>query len=132
MTLVVPSGWSAPSTTGSAAGFTTASTGTVAVSAQTITVSGVTVSAGNIHHRLRQHGQLRTGRHRSLDLGAQTWQAQEKSTSGGTLTNLASSPSSRSRLPTAGNPRRRRPRLWSVLDRQYDHLHLHRGHWWDE
>src|SRR6185295_8598820 len=43
VTIAVPSGWSAPSTTGSAAGFTTASTGTVSVAAQTITVSSVTL-----------------------------------------------------------------------------------------
>ncbi|MHB1243941.1 MAG: hypothetical protein ACYC1P_11185, partial [Gaiellaceae bacterium] len=46
VTLVVPTGWSAPSTTGTAAGFTTSSTGTVGVVGQTITVSGVTRIAG--------------------------------------------------------------------------------------
>ena len=95
VTLVVPSGWSAPSTTGSAAGFTTASTGTVAVSSQTITVSGVTVSAGNtftiVYGSTASSGPGATA---TSTLGAQTWQAQEKSTSGGTLTNLASSPPS--------------------------------------
>src|SRR2546430_9609724 len=44
VTLVVPSGWSAPSTTGSNAGYATASSGTVSVSAQTITVSSLTRS----------------------------------------------------------------------------------------
>src|SRR5207237_10890052 len=46
VTLVVPSGWSAPSTTGSAAGYTTASAGTVSVSGSTITVSSLTLAAG--------------------------------------------------------------------------------------
>src|SRR5207302_11181975 len=45
VTLVVPSGWSAPSTTGSSAGDTTASTGTVSVAIQTITVSTLTLEA---------------------------------------------------------------------------------------
>ena len=94
VTLVVPSGWSAPSTTGSAAGFTTASTGTLTVSGQTITVSGVTLSAGNtftiVYGSTAGAGPGATA---ASTLGAQTWQAQEKSTSGGTLTNLASSPS---------------------------------------
>src|SRR5207248_3000867 len=46
VTVVVPSGWSAPSLTGTNAGSTTASTGTVGVAGQTITVSGVTLAAG--------------------------------------------------------------------------------------
>src|SRR5439155_8768233 len=47
VTLVVPSGWSAPSTTGSNAGYTTASSGTVSVSSQTITVSSLTIAGGS-------------------------------------------------------------------------------------
>src|SRR5207302_2317541 len=47
VTLTVPSGWSAPSTTGSAAGYTTASSGTVSVSGQTITVSSLTIAGGS-------------------------------------------------------------------------------------
>src|SRR5205807_3802608 len=43
VTLAVPSGWSAPSTTGSNAGYTTASSGTVTVSGQTITISSLTI-----------------------------------------------------------------------------------------
>src|SRR5207244_9663832 len=46
LTLVVPAGWSAPSTTAANAGYTTASTGTVSVSSQTITVSSVTLAGG--------------------------------------------------------------------------------------
>ncbi len=94
VTVDVPAGWSAPSTTGSANGFTTASTGTVGVSGQTITVSGVTLSGGStftIVYGSKASGG--SGATAAATTGAQTWQAQEKSTSGGTLTNLASSPS---------------------------------------
>src|SRR5262249_41585876 len=42
--VVVPSGWSAPSTGATAAGYTTASSGTVVVSGQTIKVTGVTLA----------------------------------------------------------------------------------------
>ncbi|HUH14586.1 MAG TPA: hypothetical protein VML35_01735, partial [Gaiellaceae bacterium] len=42
--VTIPTGWSAPSLTGTAAGFTTASTGTVGVSGQEITVTGVTLA----------------------------------------------------------------------------------------
>src|SRR2546423_1566375 len=48
VTLVVPSGWTAPSTTSNNAGYTTASAGTLTVSSQTITVSSLTLAAGNI------------------------------------------------------------------------------------
>ncbi|HUP31987.1 MAG TPA: hypothetical protein VM184_03065, partial [Gaiellaceae bacterium] len=44
--VTVPAGWSAPSLTGTDAGFTTASTGTVGVAAQVITVTGVTLAGG--------------------------------------------------------------------------------------
>src|SRR5207244_903069 len=43
VTLVVPAGWTAPSTTGANAGYTTASSGTVHVSRQPITVSRLTL-----------------------------------------------------------------------------------------
>jgi fibronectin-binding autotransporter adhesin len=42
----VGAGWSAPSTTGTSAGFSTASTGTLSTSGQTIVVTGVTLSGG--------------------------------------------------------------------------------------
>ena len=57
VTLVVPTGWSAPSTTGTAAGYTTASTGTVGVAGQTITVSGA-----DAHRRLHLHRHVRRRR----------------------------------------------------------------------
>ena len=44
VTLAVPAGWSAPSTTGANAGYTTASKGTVSVSGQTITVGSLTLA----------------------------------------------------------------------------------------
>ncbi len=94
VTLVVPAGWSVPSTTGTAAGFTTASGGTVSVSGQTITVSGL--SRGTTQPITITYGARGSGgpgaTTPSTAVGNQTWQAKEKSTSGGTLTNLASSP----------------------------------------
>ena len=95
VTLVVPAGWSAPSTTGANAGYTTASSGTVAV-------------AEPDDHRLLAHPRRRRAPSRSPTAtraaagpappqlrrtGAQTWQAQEKSTSAGSLANLGASPS---------------------------------------
>src|SRR5207248_11399316 len=94
VTLVVPSGWNAPSTTGSNAGYTTASTGTVSVSSQTITVSSVTLGGGST--MTITYGSTASGgpgATATSSAGAQTWQAQQKSTSGGSLTNLGSSPS---------------------------------------
>ena len=45
--VVVPTGWSTPSTTSSAAGYTTSSTGTLAVSSSTIQVTALTLSSGD-------------------------------------------------------------------------------------
>src|SRR5205814_1255852 len=47
VTVAVPAGWSAPSTTGANAGYSTASSGTLTVSGQTITVSSLTLAAGS-------------------------------------------------------------------------------------
>jgi hypothetical protein len=47
VTLVVPAGWSAPSTTGANAGYTNSSAGSLNVSGQTITVSSLTLSAAS-------------------------------------------------------------------------------------
>src|SRR5205807_8872721 len=94
VTLVVPSGWSAPSTTGSAAGYTTASSGTLSVAGSTITVSSLTLAAGNtltITYGATAGGG--PGATATSSTGAQTWQVQEKSTSAGSLANIASSPS---------------------------------------
>src|SRR5204863_421642 len=93
VTLVVPAGWSAPSTTGANAGYTTASSGTVSVSSQTITISSLTLAGGStmtITYGSTAGGG--PGATAPVTAAAQVWQAQEKSSSGGTLTNLASSP----------------------------------------
>lgn len=89
--LTVPSGWSAPSTTGSANGYTTASGGggTVSASSQTVTISGVTLSSGStmtITYGSKASGG--SGASGPSTGGAQSWQGQERSTIGGTLTNL--------------------------------------------
>src|SRR5207247_8443213 len=87
-------GWSAPSLTGSNAGYTTASKGTVSVAGQTITVSSLTLAGGatmTVTYGATSGGG--PGATASATTGAQTWQAQQKSRSTGTLTNLGSSPS---------------------------------------
>src|SRR5439155_778158 len=98
VTVAVPTGWTAPSTTGANAGFTTASggtgTNTVSVAAQTITVSGVSLAAGaTLTITYGSKASAGPGATANSTLGAQSWQAQERSTSGGTLTNLGASPS---------------------------------------
>jgi subtilisin family serine protease len=95
VTLAVPAGWSAPSTAGAAAGYTAASTGTVSVSGQTITVSGVTRTGGA--SLTITYGSKALGGPGATPpataVGAQTWQAKQRSSSTGVLTNLAASPS---------------------------------------
>ena len=62
ITLAAPSGWSAPSTTGSAAGYTTSSPGTISTAGQTITVSGITLGSGaTLTIVLRVQDIVRTG-----------------------------------------------------------------------
>jgi hypothetical protein len=91
--LTVPSGWSAPSTTGTSAGYTTASTGTVSVDGQTIIVLGVSLAAGaTLTINYGAKGAKGPGATATTGVGAATWTATEKSTSGGTETNLAKSP----------------------------------------
>src|SRR5439155_1610594 len=86
-------GWSAPSTTGSNAGFTTASTGSVAVAGQTITVSNVTLAGGaSMTITYGSTGSGGPGATATATTGAQAWQAAQKSHSGTPLTNLGSSP----------------------------------------
>lgn len=91
--VTVPSGWSPPSTTGIAAGYATASTGTLTVDGQTIVVLGVTLASGatlTINYGARSA--KGPGAVATQSVGPQTWAATEKSTSGGTETNLAKSP----------------------------------------
>ena len=94
ITLVVPAGWSAPSISAVAAGYTTSTAGTVAVAAQTITVSALTLAGGGtatITYGSKAGGGA--GATATATTGVQTWQGQERSTAAGVLTNLASSPS---------------------------------------
>src|SRR5204862_114937 len=94
VTLVVPSGWSAPSTTGSAAGYTTASSGTLSIASHTITVSSLTIAGGStltITYGSTAGGG--PGATATSSTGAQTWTTQEKSTADGSLTYIASQPS---------------------------------------
>jgi hypothetical protein len=91
--LTVPNGWSAPSTTGTSAGYTTASTGAVSLDGQTIVVLGVSLAAGaklTITYGSRASGG--PGATATTSIGAATWTATEKSTSSGTETTLAKSP----------------------------------------
>jgi len=94
ITIVVPAGWNAPSLTAANAGYTTASTGTVSVASQTITVSNVTLAGGStmtITYGDASGGG--PGATATSSTGSQTWQAQQKARTTGTLTNLGSSPS---------------------------------------
>lgn len=91
--LTVPSGWSVPSTTGTSAGYTTASTGTVSIDGQTIIVLGVTLAAGaTLTINYGSKALKGPGATATTTVGAATWTSTEKSTSGGTETNLAKSP----------------------------------------
>jgi hypothetical protein len=93
ITLVVPSGWSAPSTAGHAGGYVTSTCGTVSLSGRTIVVTGVTLAGGDICS-------LVYGSRADSGPGATappvgifyTFLNSEKSTSSGMLTALATSP----------------------------------------
>ncbi len=92
--VTVPTGWSAPSLTATAAGYTTASTGTVGVAAQVITVTGVTLDGGQtMTITYGNTGSGGPGATATATTGAATWQAAERSLVASTITNLASSPS---------------------------------------
>jgi hypothetical protein len=91
--LTVPSGWSPPSTTGTAAGYTTASAGEVSIDGQTIVVLGVTLASGaTLTINYGSKAAKGPGATATTGVGAATWTTTEKSTSGGTETNLAKSP----------------------------------------
>src|SRR6266511_286034 len=93
ISLVVPSGWSAPSTTGSAPGFVTASKGLVSVASRTITVRGLTLASGatfTLTYGAKNLGG--PGATVTSSVGTQTWLTKQRSTSDGVLTNLATSP----------------------------------------
>src|SRR6185436_3408155 len=94
VTVAVPSGWSAPSTTSSAAGYSTSSAGTLTVSGSTIAVSSLTLAAGNTFTiTYGNTGSGGPGATATSSTGAQAWTTQEKSTSNGVMTNIASHPS---------------------------------------
>src|SRR5207237_2737939 len=87
--------WSAPSTTSSAKGYTTSSTGTVGVSGQVITVSGVTLNAGatlTITYGDTSGSGPGADAPSAANSGTGTWTTREKSTSGGSLTAIGTSP----------------------------------------
>ena len=94
VTVTAPAGWSAPSTTPTAAGYATASTGVVSAAGQTITVTGVSLTAGSTMTIVYgDTGGGGPGATAGSTTGAQTFQAQERSTLNGVLANLAASPS---------------------------------------
>ena len=94
VTVLVPAGWTAPSTVATASGYASASTGTVSAAGQTITVSGVTLAAaGTVTIVYGDTSSGGGGSTASATTGAQVWQAREQSTAGGVLANLAASPS---------------------------------------
>lgn len=93
VTLYVPTGWSAPSLTGTAAGYFTASTGTRSISGHTIVLNGVTLAGGatlTITYGARGGGG--PGATATGTTGTQHWVAKERSSAAGTLTPLATSP----------------------------------------
>ena len=90
----VPASWSAPSTTGSAAGYTTSSAGTASVSGQRVTVTGVTLNAGatmTITYGSKAAGG--PGANASSATGSVLWGALARGIAAGTLTSLGASPS---------------------------------------
>jgi hypothetical protein len=92
--LTVPAGWSPPSLTNTSPGFVTASRGAVSVSGRRILVAGLTCRSDQtveLVYGSRSSGG--PGANAPATTGTQSWAAASKSTSGGTLTNLASSPS---------------------------------------
>jgi hypothetical protein len=94
VTIVVPAGWSAPSTVVNANGYTTSTAGTVTTAGQTITVSALTLAGGGtatVTYGSKAGGGA--GATATAVTGAQTWQGQERSTAAGVLTNLGASPS---------------------------------------
>jgi RHS repeat-associated protein len=89
----VPSGWTAPSTSSTHAGYTTASVGTLSVAGQVITVSGLTLSSGSTLTITYGSGGGSTGALPPASTGAMSFSTEEESSSSGTLTSLSSSPS---------------------------------------
>jgi hypothetical protein len=89
VTVDVPTGWSAPSTNPGDPGYVTANAGTVSTLGQTITVSGLTLPGKTLKIK---YGAGSSGAIVGSTTGPVTWTTMQKSSSGGTLTALASSP----------------------------------------
>ena len=82
ISIVVPSGWSAPSTISSAAGYTTASTGTVNVTGTTINVTGITRAGGStMTIKYGDTGSGGSGASTPSTAQVQTWTTKQRSTS---------------------------------------------------
>jgi hypothetical protein len=93
LTLTVPAGWSAPTTT-PGAGLSTASRGTLSVAGRTLTVSGLTLP-GNQSMTLTYGSTAGGGPGASAPAtaGAPSWPATELSSAGGAFVALVSPPS---------------------------------------
>jgi Subtilase family/Divergent InlB B-repeat domain/PASTA domain len=95
LTLLVPSGWSAPSLTSTAAGYTTTRKGGLSVSGQTITISGLTLGSGQkvtVAYGSKGGGGPGVTAPATTRVAVQTWTTKERSDLGGRLSLLASSP----------------------------------------
>jgi hypothetical protein len=94
LSLTVLTGWSAPSLTGSAAGFVTlGGAGSIAISGRVITISGLTQAAGTtVVITYGSRGSGGPGATAASTPGMQTWATKEQSVSNGTLTPLSTSP----------------------------------------
>ena len=86
VTIDVPAGWTAPQLA-AGAGQVTTSTGTLSVASQTITVSALSLNAGQTV-TISYLGGIAT-----TTTGAANWTSKQKSTAGGTLTNIGAQPS---------------------------------------
>jgi hypothetical protein len=94
VTLAVPTGWSAPSLTKTAAGYATTNKGKLAVAGRTLKVTGVTLpAAGKLvvtYGSKTGHGPGAAAP--TTAVGKQTWTTAESSTAGGVAKPLAKSP----------------------------------------
>jgi hypothetical protein len=90
--LKIPSGWSAPTTNSSLAGYTTASTGAVTISSgQTILVTGVTLGSGGTV-TIAYGASPGPGATAPSTVGTKTFTAYSRTTNVGVTTALALSP----------------------------------------
>ncbi len=93
LTLTVPAGWSAPSTSPAAQGYVTSSEGKLSISGRTITVSiPILASEHTLTITYGSRASGGPGASAPSTTGTQIWPAQEKSLRNGLLKNLASSP----------------------------------------